>query len=404
MVYAHLAPFDASRDFEAATFFRAYGVAFERGAPFPGKDESGDDRPRDERLLKRLYEQHKIGYADASEDESAKALLPASIEETGGGWYAVKVPWIDEPEKVQGRDKATLRATELRDAGEPDDHHGVAMLEGDNGWYKVNAAWLPEPESIHGQEAAYKRATELRAEGPPTGWEPPVELATSESMEATYEIGTQTVELVDLARAAQVASGHDVAVWNALDTETRDGLIKAELDRQVADAAPADAPADDEEETETRVNLEGGQFWVMRGGEPEEETEATNDQLIGAWKELHGSDEEQTLRINVEAGAIESLADGEWSRSRDATEGELAYERERNPAAPTKDERIAALVDSRTDKQLRELIGEIDKRRVAAEPPLEPLGMKGDHNKTDLARLIVEADGDLETGGDGGAA
>lgn len=223
-------PFDASRDFIAATFFRAAGKVWERGAPF-------DKSEVDAHVLKLLYLNRKIAFADSSEDEEAGQLAPATIEDQGGGWYAVNVPWLDAPEKVQGRDAAVLRAQQLRDAGEPDDHHGVVMLKGDGGWYTINALWMPEPEKVQGQEAAYERATELRKIGPPAGWQAPETLVGSDAFEAKYEIGGETIEIADIVRAAKDASGHDAVVWNKLDAETRDGLIRAEIERREA-AAP----------------------------------------------------------------------------------------------------------------------------------------------------------------------
>lgn len=38
-----------------------------------------------------------------------------------GGWFAVKSPWMDEPEKVQGLEKANERAAEIRESGDPQD-------------------------------------------------------------------------------------------------------------------------------------------------------------------------------------------------------------------------------------------------------------------------------------------
>lgn len=58
------------------------------------------------------------------------------------------------------------------------------------------------------------------------------------------------------------------------------------------------------------------------------------------------------------------------------------------------EERIRALSGRRSEAQLRDQVAEIDRAR--AEAGREPLGAKSDHNKTDLARLIVGVDGDLE--------
>lgn len=305
--------FDSSRDFIAATFFRAAGRAWERGAPF-------DKTMIDAHALKLLYLNRKISYADSTQDEAAAQLAPATVEDSGGGWYDVRVPWIDEPEKVRGHDAAIFRAQQLREQGEPDDHHGVAMIKGDGGWYTINALWMPEPEKVQGQEAAYARATEIRKAGPPPGWEAPETLVGSDAFEAEYKFGDDTVPIADIVLGAKDASGHDAVVWNKLDEETRNGLIRAEIERREA-ATPG-----------------GGEDGGGAGGaEP-----------------------------------------------------------------PSIEQRIKALVDDNTEQQLRDVIQKIDNARANADPALEPLGARSDHIKADLAKLIVEVDGDLPSSSAGG--
>lgn len=252
--------FDPDRDFVASTFFRAAGKVYERGAPF-------DKDSVDQRTLKMLYGNRKIGYADASEGEEFATLAPATIEEKGGGWYHVGAPWIDEPEKIQGKDKAIFRAQEIRDAGEPLDHHGVAMVEGENSWWRVNAAWLSGPESHHGEEAAYARAAELRRLGPPQGWQESVKLAGgSDAFEESYEIGGASVSLEDLVAEAQRGSGHEPKVWNGLDQETRDGLIQAALEarRSAANEPPGGATGASGEDPGTPAPRRPARFMRVR--------------------------------------------------------------------------------------------------------------------------------------------
>lgn len=275
MAFKHLAPFDPKRDFVCQGFFRAHGIAFERGAPFPGKDEEGNDRPRDPRLEKLLYENHKITFADPDEEEAAKALLPVTMEGKDGGWYDISAPWLDAPEKVQGHDAALLAAQQMRDAGEPSEHHGVALVEGENGWWKVNAAWLEEPESVHGEEPAYERASELRKEGQRAGWEPKTELLGAEGFEANYEIGGGTVELATIIASAQAASGHEAKVWNAMEEADRKVAIQDELDRLTADAATATGGA--ESGGAGRTESEGGQGGGETGPSEEERITALVD-------------------------------------------------------------------------------------------------------------------------------
>jgi hypothetical protein len=49
--------------------------------------------------------------------EASGALV--SVEETGGGWYAIKAPWLAEPIKVRGEEAANKRAAEIAAEGAP---------------------------------------------------------------------------------------------------------------------------------------------------------------------------------------------------------------------------------------------------------------------------------------------
>lgn len=97
-----------------------------------------------------------------------------TVEEQGGGWFEVDAPWLEEAEKVQGREDAEKRQREIHDAGEPATHHGVTLTEADtgNGYYDVKADWWAEAERVHGQDEAKRVAADARADGPPEGWEP----------------------------------------------------------------------------------------------------------------------------------------------------------------------------------------------------------------------------------------
>lgn len=160
MAYRRTLPFDPARDFETATFFPVDGTYYERGKPF-------DKGSVDARTLKLLYETYKIVYRDASDAEQKDELAPVTLESAGGGWWAIGAPWLDEAIKIQGQDPAKLRATQLRDEGEPNDHHGVVMLPGDNGWWTIAAEWMEAPEKVQGDDAAHARANEIRKAGPP---------------------------------------------------------------------------------------------------------------------------------------------------------------------------------------------------------------------------------------------
>jgi hypothetical protein len=90
-----------------------------------------------------------------------------TVSALGGGWYAVDAPWLEEAEKLQGRDDAESRQRELHAAGEPDTYAGVTLTAGSNGWYEIAASWMAKPEKVQGEEAARERAREVRRRGAP---------------------------------------------------------------------------------------------------------------------------------------------------------------------------------------------------------------------------------------------
>lgn len=372
MVYKHLAPFDPSRDFVTQTFFRASGVAIERGVPF-------DKSLVDSRLLATLYSTHKIGYADESAAEGAGSIAPATMAELGGGWWAVGAPWLDEPEKVQGEDKARLRAQQIRDEGEPADHHGVVLVEIENGWWALNAAWLAEPEKVHGEEAARERAAALRKAGPPADWVDPASLVGSDAFEANLQIGGETVQLGDIVAAAQAASGHPAEVWNKLEADQRDPLIQAEIDRRTkaAEKKPAALKVGDF----VAVDLEGHALHGQRGDI------ATID---GDDASVKVGDAEPTA---VPLSAL-TASTREPAQDQSGGDAELSGGQGAAGEGPSKDERIAALVTAHDTPALTKLAEGLP-------------GLASAKGKPAIATLIVEADRDVKPAEDdagGGAA
>jgi hypothetical protein len=256
--------FDPKRDFVAARGFTFAGTPHDAGDPF---DKTAATPTR----LTMLYESRMINFAPEGEpapadpvtisqtsggyfaisapwlDTPIRARGKAKADETlaqvrkdgppmgwiaggtltgisggDGGWYDVTAPWLEEPERVQGREAAEARQRELHETGEPAYHHGVTLTPGENGWWDVSAnwdpeniakvqgeeaardlatqwradgppadpvtvtagadegtfvitaAWLDEPVTVEGEEAATERASEIRTAGPPEGWEPDV--------------------------------------------------------------------------------------------------------------------------------------------------------------------------------------------------------------------------------------
>jgi hypothetical protein len=358
MVYAHLAPFNPDRDFVTTTFFQCNGLPVEAHKPF-------DKTTVPARLLRLLYESHKITYADANAKEGAGQIAPATMKDMGDGWFEVGAPWLDEPEKIEGEGSALLRAGQIRDEGEPDDHHGVALVAVENGYWSINAAWLPEPEKVHGEEAARARAAELRAAGPPAGSLVPGSLAGADNFEATYEIGGAPVAITDLISAALAASGHDAPVWNAMAVEQRDGLIQAELDRLLKAAG--------EPPIETSLKLGDVVLVDLDGNRLHGKTGAINA-IEGETAEVYHFEGDELQKEMVPLSALSAVE----------PEGE----------GPTVEQRVVALVAGNTTSELTKLAEGLP-------------GLASAKGKAALATLIVAAGRDVKPAGaddDGGGA
>lgn len=152
--------YDRERDLVAMTGFLYAGKEYEAGDPFP-RDGLREDQ------LRTLYGARRVGHAPAG--TTAKAPPPSLVhtEAAPGGYYNISAPWLDEPERVRGKDAAAKRAAEIEEAGEPDYYRGVRVTEGENGWYEVKADWEREPRKEHGANAARNTATQLRQDGMP---------------------------------------------------------------------------------------------------------------------------------------------------------------------------------------------------------------------------------------------
>lgn len=274
--------FDPKRALIAARDFTFLGRAYAPGDPFPHAD---DAEAANDRLRARQYEARAVNFGpeEAAEEDpitmtgpkggryeinapwlerpltirgkvnAEKALADlreegaplgwidggsdVEVEEVGGGWYAISAPWLDEPEKVQGREDAEARQREIHAEGEPATHHGVTLAEseGGNGYYDLTADWLDEPEKVHGIDAARERAAELREAGPPEGWTP--EGGQEDAGGATSGDSAQS----DTDAAAPASEG---AQENAAKAETTEGADGADDADQASDTASDGDDAD----------------------------------------------------------------------------------------------------------------------------------------------------------------
>lgn len=113
---------------------------------------------------------HAEGSPDA-EDAWMNLDRGYAVTELGGGWYAIKSATAaedDEGEKVQGADDAQGRAEDLRQAHE---NKGVLITAGKGGWHIVTAPWLAEPVKAQGADKAGAARDKLALAGPPEGWQ-----------------------------------------------------------------------------------------------------------------------------------------------------------------------------------------------------------------------------------------
>jgi hypothetical protein len=157
--------FDPKRPLVAARDFTFMGVPYAKGAPF--NPEGASDR-----LRARQYEARVVNFGEGEASEDPAQLVTMSGPQ--GGRYTITAPWLDEPEVVRGKVNAEARLAELREAGPPlgfiDGGSQVTVEGGEGGWYEVNAPWLDEPEKVQGREAAEARQQQLHEAGEPASY------------------------------------------------------------------------------------------------------------------------------------------------------------------------------------------------------------------------------------------
>lgn len=184
--------FDPKRPLVAARDFTFMGVAYKPGDPFT--PEGANDR-----LRARQYEARAVNYgeSEAAEDQSPVKMTESETKHT----YLITAPWLDEPVRVRGVKNAEKRKAEIEAEGAPlgyiEGGSDVTVEGGDGGWYEVNAPWLDEPEKVKGREAAESRQRELHdagapAEGTETGSEESTETTPSETGGGNSEETTMT--------------------------------------------------------------------------------------------------------------------------------------------------------------------------------------------------------------------
>lgn len=162
----HREPFNSKRPLVAARGFTFAGVKYGPGDPFPGPDVDLTTISR--RHVERQYNTMAINHA---EDEAASADDPVSMTGPKGGRYEITAPWLERPLTIRGKVNAEKALKDLREEGAPlgwiDGGSDVEVEEAGGGWFHITAPWLDEPEKVQGREAAEERQRELHDAGAP---------------------------------------------------------------------------------------------------------------------------------------------------------------------------------------------------------------------------------------------
>lgn len=253
--------FDRTRPLAMARFATLYEHEMAAGDPLTIIDgETGGDKGEIPLgIAVRLWVSGQAVYADdlrptpflSPEQEAARVV---TLEPTGGGWYIISAPWLDEGVKVRGKEEAETRRDEIVKRG---DTKGVTVTGGDGGWYEVAAPWADEPEKVQGQDAANARADELIAAGPPQGWRKlsAEEIAAAKDQDdlaaEARRIADEEVAKASAAdqRSDALAAGFTDAEWDAVPEAERADALKAKQAEAaegakdaVSGSADADAP------------------------------------------------------------------------------------------------------------------------------------------------------------------
>lgn len=156
--------FDPKRALIAARTFTFGGRAYAPGQPFPHPD---DAEAIPDRLRARQYEARAVDFAPEADAE------PDLVTMSGpqGGRYTIEAPWLERPLSIRGKVNAEKALAEMREEGPPlgwiEGGTEVEIEESGGGWYAISAPWLDEAENVQGREAAEKRQREIHDAGRP---------------------------------------------------------------------------------------------------------------------------------------------------------------------------------------------------------------------------------------------
>ena len=274
---AHRPPFDPQKPLVAATDFIFAGDAYRKGDPFPKPGTPKGQFPT--RLFRRQYEAHKVNHpVDEQADGDVRMAGPK------GGRYTITAPWLDEPVVARGKVLAEQRFDEIVAAGPPlgwiEGGSRVTVADGEGGWYTVDAPWLEAPERVQGRAAAEARQRELHDREPATYRGvtlEPVEGGFQVRADWLEETETFSVELLARERADELRAEGPPPASETGDDKQRGGLLgrlgirgRMAADRNATNPESGEPPADGQAGQTGAVDPEGdGEANGARsGGDP----------------------------------------------------------------------------------------------------------------------------------------
>lgn len=240
----HREQFDPKRSLVAARTFTFAGVRYDKGDPFPSPEAApAASFPR--RLIERQYNTMAVNHAPEASDEPTELVQIAPAKRNGS--YDITAPWLEKPLTIRGKVNAEKALAEMREEGPPlgwiEGGSEVEIEEHGGGWYEITAPWLDEAEKVQGREAAEARQREIHDAGRPEaeGGETPPEGADA------GEGGQQASETNPAnAESEQAASGAADDQPGPDDAEQGDDADKA-AQAGAGEAAAAEAGKSDDD-------------------------------------------------------------------------------------------------------------------------------------------------------------
>lgn len=292
--------FDPKRPLVAARDFTFHGQKYEAGHAFGPFDPGLVS----DRMRARQYEARRVNFGEGEQPADQAPADPVTMTGPAGGRYTITAPWLEEPEVVRGKVNAEKRLAELRETGAPlgfiEGGSAVTVEGGEGGWYEVNAPWLDEPEKVRGREAAETRQVELHEAGEPdshsgftlkageNGWyaitkdDDDAELPTALNVQGE----DKARKIVAQLRAGETPEGTALPVeWEPKELDPVEGYAATVLVQQDGDTFTVTAGGRDPETFDKVEDAEARQAELRAGEPPDGWTPEARPDVEGAGNE-----------------------------------------------------------------------------------------------------------------------